>query len=326
MNNTRIPFLCTLAVLLTLALGRTAAARTLASVAEPPSEPAAQTSEAVSTPDLPAADGGDSTALMTLSPTPMSVDSLERIDGVDTDLVSLRRSAEGDEVVLEVGGFGITLSSLSEEKIRDRDTRIKRPRLNLVALSKSEQGFLIPTGVDYGDYPAGTGEFFDLRSGKSYHFSTTLVGLSYDFGKRRQFSIETGLRYTVDNYRLSDNSITLGNSDGMVVPVTLDEKADKSKLRITSLGIPLHLTFSPIRHMNISLSGYFDFTMGVNSIYKHPKVKNPLSGVNPFQVGIGLGVSYYSIGVYVRYGITPLFKSGVGPQVRPLSIGFCYAM
>lgn len=323
--NTRTFFLCTLAVLLTLALGRTAAARTLASVAEPPSEPASQTAPATAVSDTAAA-GSDSTALMTLSPTPMSVDSLERIDAVDTDLVSLRRSAEGEEVILEVGGFGITLSSLSEEKIRDRDTRIKRSRLNLVALSKSEQGFLIPTGVDYGDYPAGTGEFFDLRSGKSYHFSTTLVGLNYEFGKRRQFSIETGLRYTVDNYRLSNNSITLGNSNGMVVPVTLDEKADKSKLRITSLGIPLHLTFSPMRHMNISLSGYFDFTMGANSIYKHPKVKNPLSGVNPFQVGIGLGVSYYSIGVYVRYGITPLFKSGVGPQVRPLSIGFCYAM
>lgn len=323
--NTRTFFLCTLAVLLTLALDRTAAARTLASVAEPPSEPASQTAPATAVSDTAAA-GSDSTALMTLSPTPMSVDSLERIDAVDTDLVSLRRSAEGEEVILEVGGFGITLSSLSEEKIRDRDTRIKRSRLNLVALSKSEQGFLIPTGVDYGDYPAGTGEFFDLRSGKSYHFSTTLVGLNYEFGKRRQFSIETGLRYTVDNYRLSNNSITLGNSNGMVVPVTLDEKADKSKLRITSLGIPLHLTFSPMRHMNISLSGYFDFTMGANSIYKHPKVKNPLSGVNPFQVGIGLGVSYYSIGVYVRYGITPLFKSGVGPQVRPLSIGFCYAM
>lgn len=325
--NTRFPILCTLAVLLTLAMSRTAMATTfeLTCAAEPPSEPASQTAPAAAASDT-AADGGDSTALMTLSPTPMSVDSLERIDGVDTDLVSLRRSAEGEEVVLEVGGFGITLSSLSEEKIRDRDTRIKRPRLNLIALAKSEQGFLIPTGVDYGDYPAGTERFFDLRSGKSYHFSTTLVGLSYDFGKRRQFSVATGLRYTVDNYRLSNNSITLGNSDGMVVPVALDEKADKSKLRITSLGIPLHLTFSPMRYMAISLSGYFDFTMGANSIYKHPKVKNPLSGVNPFQVGIGLGVSYYSIGVYVRYGITPLFKSGVGPQVRPLSIGFCYAM
>lgn len=323
--NTRIPFLCALAVLLTLALGRTAAARTHVSVAEPSSEPTTQT-PAAQTPDVPAADGSDSTALMTLSPMPMSVDSLERIDGVDTDLVSLRRSAEGEEVILEVGGFGITLSSLSEEKIRDRDSRIKRPRLNLIALAKSEQGFLIPTGVGYGDYPAGTGKFFDLRSGKSYHFSTTLVGLSYDFGKRRQFSVATGLRYTIDNYRLSDTSITLGNSDGMIVPVSLDEKSDKSKLRITSLGIPLHLTFSPVRHMAISLSGYFDFTMGANSIYKHPKVKNSLSGVNPFQVGVGLGVSYYGIGVYVRYGITPLFESRVGPQVRPLSIGLCFAM
>ncbi len=35
----------------------------------------------------------------------------------------------------------------------------------------------------------------------------------------------------------------------MVVPVALDEKADKSKLRITSLGIPLHLAYHPVKQM-----------------------------------------------------------------------------
>ena len=294
-----------------------------------------QTSESSKVPAVPAAPAvpvepvpseRDSTARLVLSDRPIAADSLERIDPVDTDLVALRRSAEGEEVVLEVAGFGITLSSLSDEKIRDRNARIRRPRCSLVLFYKSEWGYNIPSKVDYGAYPAGTDSFFDLRGGKSFHFSTTLAGLNYVFGKQRRFDMTTGLRYTVDNYRLSNNSITLGNENGMVVPVALDEKADKSKLRITSLGIPLHLAYHPVKQMTLSLSGYFDFTMGANSIYKNPKAKNPLSGVRTFQFGVGVGVTYYRCGVYFRYGVTPLFENGVGPKVHPLSLGICFGL
>lgn len=256
----------------------------------------------------------------------MAADSLERIDTVDSDLVALRRTAGGDEVVLEVAGFGLTLSPLSEEKMKDRSARVKAPRFNMVALYKTEVGFNIPTGTDYGGYPAAEAGFFDLRGGKSFHLSTTLVGLNCVIGRQRKFSITTGLSYTVDNYRLSDNSITLAYRDGKVVPQRLDGKADKSKLRTTSLGIPLHLAYQPVRHLTVSLSGYFDFTMGANSIYKRPKEKSSLSGVNDFRFGVGASVSYYNVGVYLRYGVTPLFKSSVGPKVHPLSIGLCIGL
>lgn len=257
---------------------------------------------------------------------PMAADSLERIDTVDSDLVALRRTAGGDGVVLEVAGFGLTLSPLSEEKMKDRSARVKAPRFNMVALYKTEVGFNIPTGTDYGGYPAAETGFFDLRGGKSFHLSTTLVGLNCVIGRQRKFSITTGLSYAVDNYRLSDNSITLAYRDGKVVPQRLDGKADKSKLRTTSLGIPLHLAYQPVRHLTVSLSGYFDFTMGANSIYKRPKEKSSLSGVNDFRFGVGASVSYYNVGVYLRYGVTPLFKSSVGPKVHPLSIGLCIGL
>lgn len=275
---------------------------------------------------LPETEKNDSTALLRLSDVPLVADSLERLDDVDTDLVALRRTSGGEEVVLEVGGFGITLSGVTGETIRDRATRVKTPRFNLVALSRTEWGYNIPTGLDYGAYPAGTERFFDLKNGNSFHFSTMLVGLDIGLDKKHNTSVAFGLRYTVDNYRLSDRSITLGNENAMIVPVDLDEPADKSKLRITSLGVPLSFSFTPAKHLKLSLTGYFDFTMGANAIYKKPKVKNPLSGVNSFRFGVGGTVSYYNIGVYVRYGVTPLFEKGVGPEVHPLSIGLNLAM
>lgn len=253
-------------------------------------------------------------------------DSLARFDPVETQLAVLRSSSDDGEVVLEVAGFGITLSGSSDEWLRPADPDKPRSRVSPTLLSGSEYGFIIPTGLGYGAYPAGKAGFFDLRSGKSFHLSSTLIGLNVEMGRRRLFRFSTGLRYTIDNYRLSDTSVTLGNEAGTVVPVALDEPADKSKLRVTSLGVPLTFSCRAARNLSVALTGYFDFTMGANAIYKRPKVKNSLAGVNTFRFGVGAAIAYHTVGVYVRYSVTPLFESHVGPELCPLSIGFCIDM
>ena len=120
-----------------------------------------------------------------------------------------------------------------------------------------EMGFNLLTGVDYAGYPAETADFLDLRAGNSFHFGVTPIGLAVRLDRRGKFEFATGLRYTVNNYRLSDNTITLGREDGLIVPVTLDERADKSKLRTTSLGIPLQFSFDPVRKLRIAVCTCF---------------------------------------------------------------------
>lgn len=276
---------------------------------------------------LPEPEKSDTTAMLRLSEEPLPADSLERLDGVDTDLVSLHRTAGGDEVVLEVAGFGITLSGLSSETtLRDRTAQPRTSRLAVSVLSCTEWGFNLVPHVGYGAYPVGTEPFFDLRNNKSFHLSSTLAGVRLSLGRRHGFGISTGLRYTIDNYRLADPSLTLVREDGLIVPRMLDERADKSKLRITSLGIPLCLSCRIVGDLGISVSGYVDFTMGANSIYKRPKVKQSLPGVNACRFGAAAALTYHGVGVYARYGITPLFEDGAGPEVHPLSIGLCLDM
>lgn len=252
-----------------------------------------------------------------------AVDSLRRIGDVDTGPVTMRRAADGEGMILEVAGFGITLGQAAggeKQKVKSY------PRVCGLFFDGVELGFNFLTGADYAGYPSESGDFLDVKGGNSFHFGITPVGLSVTLDRKRRFEFSTGLRYTVDNYRLSDKSITLGRENGMVVPVPLDEKADKSKLRITSLGIPLQFSFDPIRHLRVAVVGYCDFTLGSNAIYKKPKEKNSLSGVNPFQFGLGGSVSYRGFGLYVRYGVTPLFKSGAGPVCHPVSFGVCVFM
>lgn len=252
-----------------------------------------------------------------------AADSLRRIGDVDTGPVTMRRAADGEGMVLEVAGFGITLGQASggeKQKVK------ALPRVCGSFLSGVEMGFNFLTGADYAGYPAEAGDFLDVRGGNSFHFGITPVGLSVALDRKRRFEFSTGLRYTVDNYRLSDNSITLGRDGGMVVPLPLDDKADKSKLRITSLGFPLQFSFDPVKHLRVAVVGYCDFTLGANAIYKKPKEKDSLSGVNPFQFGLGGSVSYRGFGVYVRYGVTSLFKSSAGPVCHPVSFGVCVFM
>lgn len=252
-----------------------------------------------------------------------AADSLRRIGDVDTGPVTMRRAADGEGMVLEVAGFGITLGQASggeKQKVK------ALPRVCGSFLSGVEMGFNFLTGADYAGYPAEAGDFLDVRGGNSFHFGITPVGLSVALDRKRRFEFSTGLRYTVDNYRLSDNSITLGRDGGMVVPLPLDDKVDKSKFRITSLGFPLQFSFDPVRHLRVAVVGYCDFTLGANAIYKKPKEKNSLSGVNPFQFGLGGSVSYRGFGVYVRYGVTSLFKSSAGPVCHPVSFGVCVFM
>ena len=188
-----------------------------------------------------------------------AVDSLWRIGDVDTGPVTMRRAADGDNMVLEVAGFGITIGPSTIQGASNRDTK-SRPRVCGLFFDGIEMGFNFLTGSDYAGYPAGTGDFLDVRGGNSFHFGVTPVGMSVRLDKRGKFEFSTGLRYTVDNYRLSDNSITLGRVDGLIVPVPLDEKADKSKFRTTSLGIPLQFSFDPVRRLRVYLRAHMEMT------------------------------------------------------------------
>jgi len=144
--------------------------------------------------------------------------------------------------------------------------------------------------------------------------------------RNRTFYFATDLNFAVDNYRLSDAHIRLGYEHGRLLPVALDEPADKSKFVTSSLGIPLRLIYKPFRNFQVSAIAYSDFGIELTSLHKKPKVQYELSGLRTYQFGVGGAVSYSGVGVFVRYGVTPLFKKGGGPECHTLSFGISLLM
>ena len=251
----------------------------------------------------------------------LGIDTLRRIDTVDNGLVTLRDGGRDGSMVLEVAGFGLRLGHTPMQKME-----VKSPRVWLNLLSDMEFGFTQLTGVDYSGYAPGEAGFLDQRLGPSFHFSFSVMQICLSLNRSRTLSLGLGLQYTLDNIRLADSGITLGNIGGRLVPVALDEPADKSKAVPSSLGIPVRLIYEPVKRLRITAVAYSDFMLGADAIYKKPKEKHSLSGFRAYQFGLGASVAYRGFGLYARYGITPLFKHDAGPDCHTVSFGFAYSL
>lgn len=259
---------------------------------------------------------GKPVAIETVNRDSTGIDTLRRIDTVDSDLIRLREGGRDGNMILEVAGFGLTLGHTPMQQME-----MKKPRVWFNFFSHIELGFTQLTGVSYAGYAPADKGFLDQRLGPSFHFSFSAVQLRLALNRSRSLTLGFGLQYTLDNFRLSNNAITLGNSEGRIVPVKLDEPADKSKLVTSALGIPVRLTYNPTKHLRITAVAYSDFLLGADAIYKKPKEKNSLSGLRTYQFGLGLGVTYRGFGIFTRYGVTPLFENAAGPDCHAVSFG-----
>lgn len=266
--------------------------------------------------------GREPVAVETADRDSLGIDTLRRIDTVDGAQVRLRDGGEG-RMLLEVGGFGLTLGRSYESKAWDD---MKRKKVWMTLLRNFEFGFNYLSGVDYAGYEPGQRGFLDQRLGPSFHFSFHIVGLGGTFNRSRSLTYDVGLQYTVDNIRLADNSLTVRSVQGRIVPVALDEPADKSKIVCSYLGIPLRFNYRPAKRVELSAVLYNDFLLGADAIRKHPKKKHGVSGFRGYRFGVGLSGSYRGFGLFARYAPTPLFRSGAGPECRTVSFGVSYSL
>lgn len=241
----------------------------------------------------------------------------EGLPADDNLLLTMRRGDRPDEIVLQLPGCEVTLGGRNDSLAMKRRKR----RVSFELLNNIEVGFTRLQGVDYAGYDAEAGRFLDLQHGKSVHLGFSMAGLSVPINRKGTISFSTGLDYSMNNYRLSDNSIVLLRKEGRLVPEPLDEAASKSKFVTSAFGIPVRFSFEPVDNLCISAMAYCDFALDIESIYKSPRVAHELSGLNPVQFGVGGSIVFHEVGFFVRYSLSPLFRSGNGPECHPLSFG-----
>lgn len=254
----------------------------------------------------------------TLDRAEAGIDTLRRLDTLDSELVTLRDGGQEGDMVLEVCGFGLKLGNTYSTKAwKD----LKRSRFWFSMFSDFEFGFTRLTGIDYAGYAPEEQGFLDQQLAPSFHFAFTILSFNTYLNKKRTLHLGLGLDYRLENIRLTDPSITVGNRDGQLIPVALDEPAAKSKIVYSYLGIPLRLTYAPVKRLHLAATLHNDFLLGADAIYKKPKSKHGVSGLSGYQFGAGASITYHGLGLFARYNPTPLFRSGAGPDCRTFTFG-----
>ena len=190
-------------------------------------------------------------AIRTVDRDSLGLDTLRRLDAMGGDLMTLRGDGREGSVVLEVAGFGLTLGRAPETDSQ-ADLVMKSGRVKLYFFNSGEFGFTKLVGVDYGSYAPEEKGFLDQKLGNSFHCAASVMQVQVALNKSRTLYFATDLRFAVDNYRLANAGIRLGYEKGRLLPVALDEPADKSKFVTSSLGIPLRLIYKPFKHFQAS--------------------------------------------------------------------------
>lgn len=272
---------------------------------------------------LATAPAANTLSVETLDRRESGIDTLRRIDTLDSELVTLRDGGKGGDIVLEVGGFGLKLGNAYSTKAWKE---LKRSRFWISMFTDFEFGFTRLTGTDYAGYAPEEQGFLDQQLGPSFHFAFSILSFNTPLNKSRTLTLSLGLDYRLENLRLSDASITVDNRGGQLVPVALEEPAAKSKIVYSYLGIPLQLTYTPAKRFRLAATLHNDLLLGADAIYKKPKEKHGVGGFNDYQFGVGATISYYGFGLFMRYNPTSLFRSGAGPDCRTVTFGLTYSL
>lgn len=250
----------------------------------------------------------------------------EKVDSttaIQTDSL-VRMKADNDGLRIEMAGIGITL--VPGEKGATTDfywTKEKRNVLSTTLITPMDIGFNILTGTDCSGKWEGKDSFLDMRGGKSVRFAFDIVGLTVNLDRKAHWAFNSAARFTVDNYRFLDSWVTLSRGeDGSLMPSSTPAGTRKSKVAATYIGIPVRISFTPVKKLSITAEASANVLLRAHSKYAFPKVKETLPGFNQLRVGIGGAIDYDGFGVYCDYSLTPLFKSGVGSGAKTLSVGF----
>lgn len=191
---------------------------------------------------------------------------------------------------------------------------------------------------DYSLTLPAEARFMELNTGKSWCVNLNILQYDIGFGTDK-VGLVTGLGLEFNNYRFDgDNSIIKDPVTNEIVSLEYDAATyiEKSKLSTTYLSVPMLLEFQiPVSgHKRIHISGGVIGGLKIGSrtkvVYKEDgsKQKDKINddfNLSPLRYGLTARIGYRALKLFATYNLTPMFETGQGPELYPVSIGFILA-
>ena len=195
------------------------------------------------------------------------------------------------------------------------------------------------TNLNYkGDWDPSSGlvyyhDFLKFRTGKNFVYALQLAEMEI---RGDMLSLSLGLRWTFMDFTFSDPSLTLRPYSGLqflssaagsnvYVPVPVSSvnpsyDLGKSKIHASYFGIPLRVGLN-FGKATLYAGASAELLTGGYAKFKRPKDRQQIREVfNPFRATVEGGFSYGNLGVFVMYGLTPLFQESLS-DARTISFG-----
>lgn len=182
-------------------------------------------------------------------------------------------------------------------------------------------GMNVLTDCDYRTYPSSMDGFLEIAPMRSAGMAVEFMKIGAYLDRSRNIFLSAGLQAVCNNYVFADNISLYMSGDRVLMPYALDGYIRKSKLTACYVGIPVSLAFWLDRKVQLEVGGYVNYLVNAYTKYKKPVSRNPIGGLNSIQTGVSANLTYDGFGVYVEYGLSPLFNLRNGPEAHSVTLG-----
>jgi hypothetical protein len=188
--------------------------------------------------------------------------------------------------------------------------------------------------VDRNGNLAGTSQetrWLDQNTGKSWEWNLNFIQYSIPFSQK--IGMVTGMGIKCNNYHFdNNNNIMKDPVTGMTVPryPPPDISYSKSKLNTAYLTVPLLFEFQMGKDqkgfMGLGVIGDLKLWSSTRIKYyengskQKEKIKNDFN-LSPLRYHLSLRAGYKFIKLYANFSMVSLFKTNMGPEVYPFTVG-----
>ena len=183
-------------------------------------------------------------------------------------------------------------------------------------------GWTTLTNINYkGTWATGMlSNFLNFDTGKNFVYSLQMLGMDIRYGA---FGVNLGARWTFMDFTFKDSFTTMTQAGSTFVPTVINAtnyNGAKSKIHATYFGIPARLSLN-FGRATIYAGGSVEFLVNGFAKYRAPKCKTQMKDLfNSFRATVEGGFSYGNLGMFVQYGLTPLFPADLS-DARTLTFG-----
>jgi len=173
--------------------------------------------------------------------------------------------------------------------------------------------------------------FLDLNTGKSWEYDLNFMQFNMPFGK--SVGLATGMGFKWNNYWFNgNNSIMKDPLTNVIVPryPPAGISYTKTKLNTLYLTVPLlfEVQFGPKGKGFVSVGVIGDLKLHSNTKLRYydggsrqrDKTKSDFN-LSPFRYHLTARAGYSFVRLFANYSMVPLFKSNMGPELYPVTIG-----